>query len=57
MLLDSLKLSDNERVVINLLLMGKSKPDIARKLGVKTPSVHSYVKRIGKKLIAAGICA
>lgn len=57
MLLDSLELSDNERVVINLLLMGKSKPDIARKLGVKTPSVHSYVKRIGKKLIAAGICA
>ena len=57
MLLDSLGLSENERVVVNLLIAGNSKPDIARKLGVKTPSVHSYVKRIGKKLIAAGICA
>ena len=57
MLLDSLGLSENERVVVNLLIAGNSKPDIARKLGVKTPSVHSYVKRIGKKLIASGICA
>ena len=57
MLLDSLGLSENERVVVNLLIAGNSKPDIARKLGVKTPSVHSYVKRIGKKLIAAGFCA
>lgn len=57
MLLDSLRLSENERVVVNLLIAGNSKPDIARKLGVKTPSVHSYVKRIGKKLIASGICA
>lgn len=57
MLLDRLDLSENERVVVNLLLMEKSKPDIARELGVKTPSVHTYVKRIGKKLIAAGLCA
>ena len=56
-LLESLKLSDRERLVVNLLMDGNSKPDIARELGVKTPSVHTYVKRIGKKLIAAGLCA
>ena len=57
MLLDELDLSDREKTVVSLLVSGNSKPEIARYLGVKTPSVHSYVKRVGKKLIASGLCA
>ena len=51
------KLSDKERVVVNLLMAGNSKPDIARRLGVKTPSVHSYVKRIATKINLSGAYA
>lgn len=57
MFLNELDLSDREKKVVSLLVSGNSKPEIARYLGVKTPSVHSYVKRIGKKLIASGMCA
>ena len=57
MLLNELDLSDREKKVVSLLVSGNSKPEIARYLGVKTPAVHSYVKRIGKKLIASGMCA
>lgn len=53
-LISRLKLSNTERIVVNLLMAGNSKPDIARKLGVKTPSVHNYVKRIGTKINLAG---
>ena len=53
-LLSRLKLSDKERVVVNLLMAGNSKPDIARRLGVKTPSVHSYVKRSATKINLSG---
>lgn len=56
-LLSRLKLSDKERVVVNLLMAGNSKPDIARRLGVKTPSVHSYVKRIATKINLSGAYA
>ena len=56
-LLSRLKLSDKERVVVNLLMAGNSKPDIARRLGVKTPSVHSYVKRIATKITLSGAYA
>lgn len=57
MLIDSLKLSEKERVVVNLLIEGCSKPDIAKHLGVKVPSVHSYIKRIGNKLNLSLACA
>lgn len=57
MLMDSLKLSAKERVVINLLMDGNSKPDIARRLGVSTPSVHTYIKRIGQKVNLSGAFA
>jgi RNA polymerase sigma factor (sigma-70 family) len=57
LLLDTLNLSEQEKIVANLLVAGMDKPDIARILKIKTPSVHSYVKRIGKKLIQSGMCA
>ncbi len=56
-LLESLKLSDRERLVVNLLMDGNSKPDIARRLGVKTPSVHKYVQRIASKINLSGAYA
>ena len=56
-LLESLKLSDRERLVVNLLMDGNSKPDIARRLGVKTPSVHKYVQRIAAKINLSGAYA
>ena len=57
MLMDSLNLSAKERVVINLLMDGNTKPDIARRLGVSTPSVHTYIKRIGQKVNLSGAFA
>ena len=55
--MDSINLSAKERVVVNLLMDGNSKPDIARYLGVKTPSVHTYIKRIGQKMNLSGAFA
>lgn len=57
MLMDSINLSAKERVVVNLLMDGNSKPDIAKHLGVKTPSVHTYIKRIGQKMNLSGAFA
>lgn len=48
--IERLKLSEQERVVVNFLIAGYSKPEIAKYLGVQVPSVHSYVKRVGNKL-------
>ena len=56
-LVDKLGLSGQERVVINLLMEGQEKPDIARRMGVQTPSVHKYVKRIGNKINLSGAYA
>lgn len=57
MVVEALELSERERVVVNLLMGGMDKPDIARTLGVKTPSVHKYIERIGKKMILSGVFA
>lgn len=51
-LLNSLPLSVREREAIDLLIAGYSKPDIAVKMGVKTPAVHNYIKRVGAKISA-----
>lgn len=56
-LLEKLELSEKERIVVNLLIDGRSKPDIAQYLGIKTPSVHTYIKRIGNKLNLSGVFA
>lgn len=57
LLLSTLKLSENEKKVVALLVAGNSKTEIARYMGTSTPTIHSYVKRIGKKLIQSGLCA
>jgi RNA polymerase sigma factor (sigma-70 family) len=57
LLIETLGLSAQEKVVANLLLGGMDKPDIAKKLGVQTSSVHTYVKRIGKKINLSGAYA
>lgn len=55
--LKTIAFSDREHEVIRYLMDGKSKPEIADLIGVKTPTIHSYVKRIGSKLIESGIVA
>lgn len=55
--LRSIDFSDRESEVIRYLMDGKSKPEIAELIGVKAPTVHSYVKRIGNKLIESGVVA
>lgn len=57
MLIETLGLSDRETLTINLLMDGKTPADIAREIGCKTPTVHSYIKRIGKKLDFSGAYA
>lgn len=57
MVVESLNLSDRERVVVNMLMGGMEKSDIAKALGVKAPSVHKYAERIGKEMILSGAFA
>jgi len=55
--LQSIDFSEREHEVIKYLMNGMSKPAIAELIGVKTPTIHSYVKRIGSKLIESGVVA
>jgi len=55
--LKALSLSGNETIAIQMLIEGKSKPEIAKALKVKTPTVHSYVKRAGEKMKMCGAFA
>ena len=53
-LMDSLKLSSNEKIVASFLVKGMEKPDIAYFSGLNIWKVSEYTKRIGKKMILAG---
>ncbi len=55
--IEMIALSGAEDIAIRMLIDGKSKPEIAEVMGVKTPSVHSYIKRAGEKLKLAGVFA
>lgn len=55
--LDMVALSKSEDMAIRLWVEGKTKPEIAALMKVKTPSVHTYIKRAGKKLILSGAFA
>ena len=55
MVIDAIPLSEQERLVINFLIEGKSKSEIAHIMNVKIPSVHSYCKRIGNKFKQYGV--
>ncbi|MCC8065924.1 MAG: sigma-70 family RNA polymerase sigma factor [Clostridiales bacterium] len=46
-------LSDRERLSIQLTLRGNTKPEIAKIMNVKTPTVHSYLRRTYNKLRVA----
>lgn len=53
-LLQRLKLSNRERVVIDLFVEGYTEPEIAKKLGIFTSNVHTYLRRIGNKVRLSG---
>jgi len=55
--LNMIALSGAEDMAIRLWIEGKSKPEIAEIMKVKTPTVHSYINRAGKKLKLSGAFA
>lgn len=55
--INKLTLSGKELISIQMLIDGKSKPEIAQLLNVKTPSVHTYIKRAGQKMKLSGAFA
>jgi len=55
-LLASMELNEKERVVINILMQGSSKGEVARALNVKPATVTYYIKSLAKKFEIAGVC-
>ena len=53
----ALSLAGRELITIQMLIDGKSKPEIAKLLHVSTPTVHSYINRAGRKMKLSGAFA
>lgn len=52
--LSSMNFNDKERIVVNILMSGGSKGDVAKYLNITPPSVTYYVRSIAKKLELSG---
>lgn len=52
--IESLDLNDKERVVVEVLMSGGNKVEVARSLSITPASTTYYIKRIREKFISAG---
>ena len=52
--LGSIKLTDSERVIVNVIMGGGTKGDCGRVLNIKPASVTYYLKQLRKKFVLAG---
>lgn len=54
--LDHLNLSEREQVVVNVLMAGGTKGEVARALAVTPATATYYFKSLRKKFILSGVC-
>lgn len=55
-LVSSLGLNEKEKVVVNVLMQGGSKGEVAKCLNVKPATVTYYLRSLAKKFEIAGVC-
>lgn len=53
-MLENLELNEKERVVVNVLMCGGTKGEVAKELHITPASTTWYIKRIKEKFISAG---
>jgi RNA polymerase sigma factor (sigma-70 family) len=54
--LASMDLNEKEKVVVNILMQGSSKGEVAKALNVKPATVTYYLRSLAKKFELAGVC-
>ena len=53
-LVAKIEFTEKERIIVNLIIEGDSKADIAADMGVTKATISYYIRQINKKLLTAG---